>query len=445
MLSRTQGSTTIDYGYENSQWGDLLTSYRGRKIAYEGQRYDMATNSVTGTQISGNPVNYCGSDAKRWEMTWKNGKYLAEIKSGARIATYEYDKNGLRTSKTYNDTRYDYAYAGDKLVWQGWEGNEMYFFYDNTGAPIAFWYFPDGGSRVTGYYFTNQQGDVVRIEDPDGNVLASYSYDAWGKAYKSSGSMRNINPLRFRGYYYDTETGFYYLQSRYYDPVVSRFINADSYASTGQGFLGYNMFAYCGNDPVSRVDASGSMHVRIDDFGGGGKAGSFFGAGARVTAKQNWVEHSWLTDDPLVQAILPVSVVSGEYTKEDLPEIGDSSRPVSLYAEGRSDNWLLSNAGIKMGNETVNVKVNLALDDISIPVTTKFGKTNTSSTSGLRIDLTKLQIGFEQSTTTSKNGFNITNYTYYSISGNSLLLLAQLLGGGDMSFVGSSALRPAYN
>ena len=92
-------------------------------------------------------------------------------------------------------------------MWQGWEGNEMYFFYDNTGAPIAFWYFPDGGSRITGYYFTNQQGDVVRIEDPDGNVLASYSYDAWGKAYKSSGSMRNINPLRFRGYYYDTETG----------------------------------------------------------------------------------------------------------------------------------------------------------------------------------------------------------------------------------------------
>ncbi len=143
----------------------------------------------------------------------------------------------------------------------------MYFFYDNTGAPIAFWYFPDGGSRITGYYFTNQQGDVVRIEDPDGNVLASYSYDAWGKAYKSSGSMRNINPLRFRGYYYDTETGFYYLQSRYYDPVVSRFINADSYASTGQGFLGYNMFAYCGNDPVSRSDVSGDKFTKLENFG----------------------------------------------------------------------------------------------------------------------------------------------------------------------------------
>ncbi len=207
-------------------------------------------------------------------MTWKNGKQLASAVSSGRTVSYEYDKNGLRTSKTYNGTRYDFAYAGDKLVWQGWEGNEMYFFYDNTGAPIALWYFPKGGTRVTGYYFTNAQGDVVRIEDPDGKLLASYVYDVWGKVIVSSGSVSAINPLKYRGYYHDTETGFYYLQSRYYDPVVSRFINADSYASTGQGFLGYNMFAYCGNNPVNRVDASGSMHVRIDDFGGGGIAGS---------------------------------------------------------------------------------------------------------------------------------------------------------------------------
>ena len=144
----------------------------------------------------------------------------------------------------------------------------MYFFYDNTGAPIAFWYFPKGGARVTGYYFTNAQGDVTRIEDPNGNVLATYAYDAWGRNYSASGSMQNINPLRYRGYYQDAETNFYYLQSRYYDPSIARFINADSYASTGQGFLGYNMFAYCGNDPVNRVDADGNKYTMIEDFGG---------------------------------------------------------------------------------------------------------------------------------------------------------------------------------
>ena len=73
-----------------------------------------------------------------------------------------------------------------------------------------------------------------------------------------NGGIGSRNPLRYRGYYYDTETGFYYLQSRYYDPIVKRFLNADSYASTGQGFLGYNMFAYCGNKPVMCEDPSGN-------------------------------------------------------------------------------------------------------------------------------------------------------------------------------------------
>ena len=89
--------------------------------------------------------------------------------------------------------------------------------------------------------------------------------DSWGKLISSSGSLAEINPLRYRGYYYDTETGFYYLQSRYYDPVVSRFINADSYASTGDGLLGYNMFAYCGNNPVCYSDPTGHFAL-VDDL-----------------------------------------------------------------------------------------------------------------------------------------------------------------------------------
>ncbi len=282
MLSRTQSSTTKTYQYANTQWGDLLTTYYGQKIAYEGQTYSTS-NTVSGTPVSGNPISYYGAGNRRWNMTWKNGRQLASASSTGRTVSYEYDKNGLRTSKTYNGTKYSYAYAGNKLVWQGWNGNEMYFFYDNAGTPVAFWYFPKGGNRVTGYYFTNQQGDVVRIEDPDGNVLASYAYNAWGTMYKSSGTMATINPLKYRGYYYDTETGFYYLQSRYYDPIVSRFINADSYASTGQGFLGYNMFAYCGNNPVSRSDAAGSKYARLDDFGGGGP--SVNGAGSKYVVQ----------------------------------------------------------------------------------------------------------------------------------------------------------------
>ena len=114
------------------------------------------------------------------------------------------------------------------------------------------------------YYVLNARGDVVRIVDGSRSVVASYTYDPWGKIISSSGTLADINPLRYRGYYYDTETGFYYLQSRYYDPEIGRFINADSYASTdATGLLSTNMFAYCENDPVCKVDVSGRATVSI--------------------------------------------------------------------------------------------------------------------------------------------------------------------------------------
>ena len=87
------------------------------------------------------------------------------------------------------------------------------------------------------------------------------SCDPYGKVISATGTLANINPLRYRGYVYDTETSFYYLQSRYYDPTVGRFINADSYATTGQGIIGHNMFAYCGNNPAGFVDNGGQLAV----------------------------------------------------------------------------------------------------------------------------------------------------------------------------------------
>ena len=94
-----------------------------------------------------------------------------------------------------------------------------------------------------------------------------FTYDTWGKAISTTGtlagSLGNLNPFRYRGYVYDTETGLYYLQTRYYDPEVGRFINADGYLSTGQGILGKNMYSYCGNNPVNMVDEAGSDPVPI--------------------------------------------------------------------------------------------------------------------------------------------------------------------------------------
>ena len=109
------------------------------------------------------------------------------------------------------------------------------------------------------YYVLNLQGDVMALVTSEGVEVAKYTYDAWGNVTPDTTLWLSArNPLRYRGYYYDSETGFYYLQSRYYDPIVKRFLNADSYASTGQGFLGYNMFAYCQDNPVMCEDSSGN-------------------------------------------------------------------------------------------------------------------------------------------------------------------------------------------
>ena len=134
------------------------------------------------------------------------------------------------------------------------------FIYDESGRPFALKYSTDGTTFDTYYYVLNLQGDVVKlihyIPGFEYESVATYEYDAWGNV-SSSGRLAEINPLRYRGYYYDNETGFYYLQSRYYDPANRRFISADSYQSTGQGFVGTNMFAYCNNNTPIYSDPTG--------------------------------------------------------------------------------------------------------------------------------------------------------------------------------------------
>ena len=196
----------------------MLTAFDGQSITYDS---------------IGNPTSYY--NGIRWNFTWANGRSLATATAGSNSLSFTYDASGLRTSKVVNGTTYRYYYAGGKLMRMTWGTNTIDFFYDANGAPYAMKY--------------------------NGTVVASYDYDPYGKVISAVGSLANINPLRYRGYVYDQETGFYYLQSRYYDPAIGRFINADSYASTGQGIIGHNMFAYCGNSPANFSDETG--HVAI--------------------------------------------------------------------------------------------------------------------------------------------------------------------------------------
>ena len=115
-------------------------------------------------------------------------------------------------------------------------------------------------NAATYHYVKILQCDVMSIVDAQGAVIASHAYDPYGNLISdepAENTIGHLNPIRYRGYYYDSESGLYYLQSRYYDPVIGRFLNADAFTSTGQGIIGNNMFAYCNNNPVIRSDPTG--------------------------------------------------------------------------------------------------------------------------------------------------------------------------------------------
>ena len=146
----------------------------------------------------------------------------------------------------------------------------LVFLYDDKGTPYGMFTVLDGVQQYF-FYLYNAQGDVIAIIDDYAERVVNYEYSAWGELLSVTGSKADtvgtLNPFRYRGYCYDTETGLYYLNSRYYDPVTQRFVNGDGYASTGQGILGNNMFAYCLNDPVNMHDSTGSRAVENDHRG----------------------------------------------------------------------------------------------------------------------------------------------------------------------------------
>ena len=215
-------------------------------------------------------------------MTWRNGRELNTATVGGKTYSYEYDVNGLRTRKTNSDGGYTQYYIVDGLTVAeqrftstGAEKYTLRYLYDESNSPVGFGIQYPSETTWTNYYFAkNLQGDVIALYlwngTSTGTLVATYKYDPWGKPigiYNASGAtisqtaanVAAYNPFRYRGYRYDADTGFYYLQSRYYDPAICRFINADTYASTGQGFLGHNMFSYCQSNPVVFTDSSGNL------------------------------------------------------------------------------------------------------------------------------------------------------------------------------------------
>ena len=211
----------------------------------------------------GNPTSYLGQT-----LTWE-GKQL----TAAGTTTYEYDENGLRLNKTVNNVSTDYYYNGSVLMSLVTGNDTLLFSYDASGKVVAV-----NCNGTYYYYLRNGQGDIVKLIDNSGATVVEYTYDTWGKQLSCTGSLAStlgtLNPFRYRGYVYDEETQWYYLQSRYYDPTTGRFISADILLSTGQGVLGHNAYAYCGNNPVNRIDDEGEFWNIVI----GAVAGAIFGA-----------------------------------------------------------------------------------------------------------------------------------------------------------------------
>ena len=182
-----------------------------------------------------------------------------------------YGSDGIRYEKTVNGVVHKYYLMGSTItaetIIDGTNTTYIEYFYDNYG-PYGF--------SIDGtfyYYVKNLQGDVTQIRDVNNNLTASYVYDAWGKVLSVTESNNNNigskNAIRYRGYYYDTESNLYYLNARYYDPQIKRFLNPDGILGANGDIIGYNMYAYCSNAPVLFNDFSGLRKMLYDkDLGG---------------------------------------------------------------------------------------------------------------------------------------------------------------------------------
>ena len=400
---------TSGYCYDNS-WSDELTFYNP---GYDPESEDIYDNGydIIYDEI-GNPLSYMG-----YTLTWQNGRQLASLSGNGTTASYTYDVDGLRTSKTVNGVKHEYYYVGSRLQYEKYGTTELWFFYDADGTPSGIRY--KNGDSINDYYFVcNWRGDVTEIYDSTGALAASYSYDAWGKvvsvkdasgaAITSSTHIANVNPIRYRGYYYDSETGMYYLKSRYYDPQVKRFLNADGYAATGQSILGNNMFAYCDNNPVNRADSTGhfwkQLKAKVKNAWNGFKS---------------WVNKTFGSESSFkVQSKVPVEkkdykVFSYEHGKKASYTVSNSgnSKRISAYTNITSTDTEGGSfdIGLKISfSDIYNLKIGTNLSNISISAT--YG----DSSSTLYADTKKLKIGFTQSSTIKWDNATQTE-NYYSV------------------------------
>ena len=244
-------TSTKTLEYANSQWGDLLTSFNGVTITYDA---------------IGNPLSYYNGTS--YTFTWEGRRLIGAV-SGSNTMSFEYNDEGIRTSKTVNGVTTTYYLNGSQIIGEETNGAITLYIYDEAGSPQGMQYKASASADWEIFWFEkNLQGDIVTVYNSAGTKVATYTYsDAWGNhtvSYSNDGGSTAVvnNPFRYRGYYYDSDLGMYYLQSRYYDAKICRFISPDHVSiitATPTALTDKNLFAYCDNNPVMRIDETGEF------------------------------------------------------------------------------------------------------------------------------------------------------------------------------------------
>ena len=209
--------------------------------------------------------------------SWEWGRQLSGITGNGKTIGYRYNDGGIRTQKTVNSVATNYHLVGDKVTYENNGSDNVYYTYDSSGHLVSMNLTCTTNSAINGeyYYIRNAQGDRIGLVDKNGTQVVTYTYDSWGKPFPEvkdangnvlptsgiTGSLASTvgvkNSYRYRGYRYDSETCFYYLQSRYYSPEWGRFINADALGGSVGDLLSHNVFVYCQNDPINHAGPNG--------------------------------------------------------------------------------------------------------------------------------------------------------------------------------------------
>ena len=278
-------------------------------------------------------------------FTWTDGRRMSTASAGGHTLSFEYNGDGIRTAKTADGVKHVYITGDNRLLQETWGSNKIEYLYDDTGTIFSLYY---NGAKF--YLIKNLQGDVVELRNSTNGLVARYTYDAYGKCTSvkdSSGAeitdasnIALINPIRYRGYYFDSETGLYYVSSRYYDPEIGRFISPDTtdvLAATPNSLTDKNLYAYCDNNPVVRVDHGGEFwHIVI-----GAVAGALIGG--VVKAVSNAIEGKSLTDG-LATAMLS-GAASGALASTGVGIAGMVTGNAAISMAENATNQVIENKG----------------------------------------------------------------------------------------------------